>query len=317
MINPDFSKVNRLVLIYPQGITEGQYNYKSLIHFYDKLISMIPEDIELLLLCKSELPVPRLEQLHKNLTYTVIEDLQTIWIRDVAGFNCGDTIVKPIFKPKYYKGAFKKTDTIDRQMEGISDFLGKKLRRMPITWDCGNLVTNGKIGIVTERVLTDNPHLHKLDITAIIQEFLRIKPIFVPEAANDPLAHVDAYMSFINEKTAVVSKYPDNWFDDDRQYVGNLKSLLIEQDIEVIDVCDNPEDKFYCGIPSAKGVFVNFIQINNHFLLPEYKFDTAHSSQDYNLEAKKVLRTFGKVLPINSDDLSKYGGVLHSISFCD
>ena len=132
MINPDFSKVYRLVLIYPQGITEGQYNYKSLIHFYDKLISMIPEDIELLLLCKSELPVPGFEQLHKNLTYTVIEDLQTIWIRDVAGFNCGDTIVKPIFKPKYYKGAFKKTATMRTD----------KWRAYLIFWDkvkCHNL----------------------------------------------------------------------------------------------------------------------------------------------------------------------------------
>ena len=111
MIKTAFSKVERLLLIYPAGIIEEQYNYNSLIPFYDKLISIIPEEIELLLLCKSEQSVPKLKQLHKNLNCLVIQDLQTIWLRDIAGFNCGDSIVKPICRPEYYKGALTKTNS--------------------------------------------------------------------------------------------------------------------------------------------------------------------------------------------------------------
>ncbi|MGC8604001.1 MAG: hypothetical protein ACP5VS_09960, partial [Desulfomonilaceae bacterium] len=145
MIKTDFSKVERLLLIYPVGIIEEQYDYNSLIPLYDELISLVPENIEVILFSKSPLPISRFKKLRENLKFVIIDKLQTIWLRDIAGFNCGDRIIKPIFRPKYYKGAFKKANIINRQMEFIHKILGKKLTKMPLIWDGGNLVTNGKI----------------------------------------------------------------------------------------------------------------------------------------------------------------------------
>ena len=159
MIKTDFSKFERLLLIYPAGILENQYDYNALIPLYDELISIVPEDIEVILLSKSPQPNSKFKKLHKNIRHFIIDKLQTIWLRDIAGFNCGDSIVKPIFRPKYYKGAFKKANIINRQMEVIHKVLGKKLIKIPLIWDGGNLVTNGKIGLITDRLFEDNPRL--------------------------------------------------------------------------------------------------------------------------------------------------------------
>jgi agmatine/peptidylarginine deiminase len=323
MIKTDFSKVERLLLIYPAGIIEDQYDYNALIPLYDELISLVPEDIEVILLCKSPQPISKFNKLRQNLKCVVIDKLQTIWLRDIAGFNCGDSIVKPIFRPKYYKGSFRKANTINRQMEVIHKILRKKLVKIPIIWDGGNLVTNGKFGLITDRLFEDNPRLQETEISEMIENHLHIKPIFVHQPSNDPLAHLDGYLAFIDEQTAVVGNYPDSWYEYEKKYVEKLSRLLAEQGIEVVHISENPEDKFYFGtnqaggIPSAKGIFVNFLQINGLYIVPEYSLETDDEGMDYNLQARKTLETFGKVISINCDELGRYSGVLHCISFCD
>ena len=67
MIKTDFSKVERLLLIYPAGIVEDQYDYNALIPLYDEQISLVPEDIEVILLSKSPQPISKFKKLHKNI----------------------------------------------------------------------------------------------------------------------------------------------------------------------------------------------------------------------------------------------------------
>jgi|CryBogDrversion2_1035201.scaffolds.fasta_scaffold41872_1 hypothetical protein len=99
MIKTDFSKVKRLVLVYPKSIREDGYDYSVLDKFYDELILLVPEGIHLIVFVKSEEIGRRIKELRKNLDYVVHKERITIWLRDIAGFNWGDFIVKPTFRP--------------------------------------------------------------------------------------------------------------------------------------------------------------------------------------------------------------------------
>jgi agmatine/peptidylarginine deiminase len=322
MIKTDFSKVERLVLVYPLNILEAGYDYRVLVPFYDQLIVLVPEEIRITVFVKSEEIGQRIKDLRENLDYVVLKGHSTIWLRDTAGFNCGDVIVKPIFKPEYYKGAWGQAEKIDRNMQVVADVLSKRLERLPLVWDCGNLVTNGKIGFITRRLFEDNPSFTEDEVADMIRGHLGIEPVFLHEPPKDPLAHTDGYVAFVKENTALVSSYPDHWDENDRKYVADISRELVSRGIKVMTIYDNPENKYYygtgkSGIPSARGIYVNFLQLNNTFIVPEYSFAFSGNPLDYNSRNRMALGKFGNVIPINCDRLAEFGGVLHCISFTD
>jgi agmatine/peptidylarginine deiminase len=273
-------------------------------------------------LVKSKLIGDRIRSLRKGLECIVHKELATIWLRDAAGFNCGDRIVKPVFRPHYYRAAFGRAEKINLSMELISEILGKDLVRIPLIWDGGNLVTNGDIGIITARILKENPQYREAQIADMIREYLQIEPVFVPELAGDVLGHGDGYVAFLDERTAIVSEYPAKWHESDRAYVRTLAELLHEYGIEVVRIMDCPEEASRGRaregkIDSARGIYVNFLRLNEAFIVPQFSFEAILQEDDYNSLGKSILAKYGDVIPIDCDRLAMFGGVLHCISFTD
>jgi agmatine/peptidylarginine deiminase len=323
MLANDYSLVKRLLLIYPEGVVEDDADYGILAPFYDELIGLVPENIQLIALVQTDTISRKLMALRKNLECFVHGKLMTIWLRDVAGFSCGDRIVKPRFRPAYYQGAFRGARRIDCSMECIAEILGKDLVRIPLIWDCGNLVTNGTVGIITERLLKDNPEFSTAEIATMIRHHLGIEPIFIPELRGDVLSHSDGYVAFVDEHTAVVSAYPTSCAENRRQYVDSIAERLINLGFDVARIQENPEghhgrgDDVQSCVGSARGIYVNYLMLNETIVLPAYSFQQSPGGLDYNAVSCSTMAHFDNVLTINCDRLAGLGGVLHCISFTD
>ena len=316
MIKTDFSEITELYLIYPESIKEDDCNYNELTDFYNELIELIPEEIELSIFVKTEQIGEKIKDLRINLKYIVNNDLNSIWLRDFAGFNFNDKIVKPIFKPKY---SYSKTaNIINKSMKTLNSFLNKELTNIPLKWDGGNLVTNGKIGFITERIIRDNQKkFSEIQIEEIIKENLNINPIFIPVLKDDEIAHSDGYLAFLDRETILLSEYPDDIdFAKDNEYVSQIKKILINNNFKPTRIQENPiGENIIKDIQSAKGIYINFLRLNNTIILPFYKFEKADDNE-YNEINKKTLTDLGfDVIIINCDELAKFGGVLHCISF--
>ena len=316
MIKTDYSEITELYLVYPEGIKEGDCNYNELIGFYNDLIELIPQEIKLIIFVKTKQIGEKIEGLRANLNYKVNSKLESIWLRDFAGFNMSNKIVKPIF---YYEDDSKVSNKISSSMQTLNSLLGKNIINIPLIWDGGNLVTNGKVGIVTERIIEDNIiEFSEFEIKEIIESNLGIKLIIIPELKGDKLAHSDGYLAFIAEDTVLLSKYPNiSYFNKDNKYVSQIEKILSSNGFDtIIRIIDNPDDaEPYCeDIESAKGIYVNFLQLNDLIILPEYTLNSK-DKYDYNKINFDKLSKFGKVETINCDKLAKFGGVLHCISF--
>lgn len=118
---------------------------------HDGLIELVPENAHVIARVRTPSIGKHLKGHHKNLDFEVHKKLPTIWLRDVAGFSCGERIVKRIFRPKYYRGAFARARRTDHHMKCISEILGKEIVTIPLIWDGGNLVSSGTVGLITER----------------------------------------------------------------------------------------------------------------------------------------------------------------------
>jgi agmatine/peptidylarginine deiminase len=184
--------------------------------------------------------------------------------------------------------------------------MGVDLEELPLILDGGNFVTNGEVAIITRRVVTDNKKTEK-EIESILKDMLNITPVFVDEMKGEDTGHADGCVAFLSKNDVAVSKYPDDWYEGDREYVDGLAELLESKGFKVhriMDVLQEPKDK-------PDGLFVNFLRLNDIILMPTYSH-VDKSIIDANMA---TLSKFGKVIPVACDDLAKFGGVLHCISF--
>ena len=325
MIVRDFDNVENLVLVYPEGLKDPYYS--SLTPFYDKLISLIPDELMIHLIvhvnCKNDSLSNRFQR--DNLR-TIKSDLfRDIWIRDYFGFHDNKTIYKPIFKPSFDDDPTwldrKYRDSFNQKVKSFlsANFDQFQIKEIDLIWDGGNLIHNGNIGFITDKIFRDNIDKSQSEILELIKCNLGIEPIIVESLEDDVLAHTDGYLSFLSEREALVSTYPQYEFlSDNIDYSRKLSETLTSKGLNVIAIKDRPVD-FYQDEDlqnSAEGNFINFLQLNDHVIIPAFR--RRYSMYDINfLDFNKKLLSnhFNKVICIDSNQLSHLGGVLRCISW--
>jgi agmatine/peptidylarginine deiminase len=222
----------------------------------------------------------------------------------------GSHIVKPIFKPRYYRKFFDEAAVIDSYSKILHSILGVDMEQIPLIWDGGNLVTNGEVGFITDQILQDNKKTHsEKEIKELISSCLGIEPVIVPSFSDDPFAHTDGYMNFLNKDTIALASYPKEWRRKEINYLKELKTKVKRHVKNVVELKENPVEEMNGSIYSAKGSYVNFLKLGKMILVPSFQ-DKETEKYNYGL-----LKPYGKVVPINCNELAKFGGLLHCISF--
>jgi agmatine/peptidylarginine deiminase len=310
-IKADFDPISELYLVYPEGVyEESKYNpidYSDLSSFYDELIQFIPTNIKLKLYVKTRSIADKLKGIRENLQIMVNNGLTSIWIRDWSGFSTGNKLYKPIFKPNYYRGEYYLADKINQTAYSLHSFMGIDMEGLPLTIDGGNFVTNGEVAIITKRVFIDNPKKSEKEIVQILNDTLKIEPVFIDEIKDEDTSHADGCFAFLSKKDLAVSKYPDSWYKEDNEYIEAQIKKLDKHRFNIHRIIDYPTEKEGAG----DGLFVNFLKLNDCILMPKYR----HVSEKDIADNAKKLAPFGQVQSIDCTKLSAFGCVLHCISF--
>lgn len=326
MIKADFSKSNNLFLAYPKGFSN---EYETLESFYNQLIEMIPDSINLSVIVNTKKIQQEIKTTfrHKSNVETIVVNYwDEIWLRDCMGLAADDKIFKPIYSPNYctLSKETKYFHYLDRLIRRVlSGTTYSNIVDVPLNIDGGNFVHNTKTVFLTEKVYEDNPGK---DVKQIIKDYTNLDAIIVGRHYYDVLGHIDGYMAFKDEGTVFLSEYPNlPHLKQDIKYVKALKSTVEDNGFTVIPIFDRPIDEpIHCNckgkktrscLYSARGVYVNYIRLNNCIIMPEYTIPQK-SKVDYNAINKKIFQSYGfEVLTVNCDQLAKFGGSLHCISF--
>jgi agmatine/peptidylarginine deiminase len=329
MVFTEYSKVNNLILAYP----ERYYNeYEKLTSFYDSLIDIIPNDIQLWLITNNNATKNKLENKYryKKINVIGIKGWDEIWLRDCIGINTDNGIVKPYYHPQYcslhrYRDYFENINKQSRII--IKECLQKRINYLPLVIDGGNFSNNDKTVFLTNKILDDNRELSKSEIINILQDFIPLRPEIIDRSENDSIGHTDGFLNFISNDKVLLANYPSLPFlKEDIQFIYQVRKKLEEENLEVIELYDRPIDEivpcecyrktkkacFY----SARGNYINFLRLNNTIILPEYTLPTLKETKYYNDSNKEILTNLGfQVKTINCDTLSKEGGSLHCLSY--
>jgi agmatine/peptidylarginine deiminase len=329
MIFTEYSKVSNLILAYP----ERYYNeYERLTPFFDTLIDLIPNNIQLWLITNNNATKLKLENRYryKKINVIGIKGWDDIWLRDLIGINTKDAVVKPYYHPQYctlhkYKDYYENINKQSRII--IKECLQKKINYMPLVFDGGNFSNNSRTVFLTDKVLDDNRELSKSEVINIIQDFTQLRPEIIERSKTDTIGHTDGFLNFLSNDRVLLSNYPSLPFlKQDIEFIYKVRQKLEEEKLEVIEMYDRPVDeivpcecyrktKMACFY-SARGDYINFLRLNNTIILPEYSLPTLKETKYYNEVNKEILIQQGfEVKTINCDMLSKEGGSLHCLSY--
>ncbi len=175
--------------------------------------------------------------------------------------------------------------------------------------DGGNLVHNGRVAIVTEKVLKDNHHLSRGEVERMICMLGFARVVFIPVEPGDDVGHSDGVCRFIFEGVLLVNDYRSD--PEARDYGTRLRKVFkaAKLDAELVPFPWFCTEGRLDGVSSAVGCYMNFLQVAQGVVLPLF-------DHPYDEKAYRVLKRFVQrpVVQVRATALAEFGGVFNCAS---
>lgn len=234
-----------------------------------------------------------------------VADPLDIWIRD---WGCVEGVFFR-YAPDYAEGLYSRA-AVRRAILGLNARLPERFpyRLSPLVLDGGNLIHNGTVAIVTDKVFRDNAHLSRLEIERAICALGFEKLVFIPTEPGDEIGHADGMCRFLNKHTLLVNDYASASMSSfGRNLVSALRAAKLNADIVAMPwFCRSGRSD---GVPSAVGCYMNFLQLKQGLILPSF----GHR-QDEQAHALLDSLADRPVVSVAATPLAKLGGVFNCIS---
>lgn len=262
------------------------------------------------------------EELEKALTLdgtevtTIVADkLPSIWVRDYFPINVDGKFL--MFKPcTDYMDSYQKEFYDHFDFNNLKKILKKNFKKVPLILDGGNAIFNDKLLITTEKVYQDNNNMSKREVNKILQEAFngrKIVALKTEDPQYDPVGHSDGVVNFLDNDTLFISDYSNidqELHDHNRNQIENLVEHHVLPQYFVDKVTTLKEDRDWYDI---EGCYINFIGTKTSLIFPKFK------NKEYNQIIKEMVQKLDKLKRkihfIECNQVTKYGGGLHCISY--
>ncbi|MCF6367095.1 MAG: agmatine deiminase family protein [Bacteroidales bacterium] len=253
-----------------------------------------------------------LELIDNNIQYGFIENTKDIWCRDYMPVQVSETnFIQFTFSPNYLMSK-KYNNLLTNQSEiELPEIIN--IQKSNLIIDGGNIVKSKSYVIITDIIFNENPDLTEKSILEELSKKLNVIDVFIiPKLPYDFTGHADGMVRFVNDSKLLVadySYYSDTW----RRKMDKAIKRIEKSGIKIIEFPSqevaeqNDEGDF-----TAKGVYINFAQIGNSILLPQFGF--VETDNEVIRKIKEVYPNHNIIL-VNSNTIAEYGGVLNCITW--
>ncbi|MDX5338748.1 MAG: agmatine deiminase family protein [Cyclobacteriaceae bacterium] len=227
-----------------------------------------------------------------------------VWAVDYMPIQVGKKFVQFRYDPSYLR--FKKYEKTKSDVDGICLSLGIQTQKSEIILDGGNLLRSAHQAFVTDWIFEDNPDWERKALMEELKNLLELDRIFlIPAQPGDFTGHADGMVRFVDEKTILANDYSK----EPKKFYEAFEIALHNTGLEVIKlpypIYNNPSNDY------ANGDYINYLQMEKVIFAPIFGFK----------EDEEVIRileqAFPKdsIIPIESNDLARNGGILNCISW--
>lgn len=235
--------------------------------------------------------------------YKLIDNTKDIWLRDFMPVKTkSGKYVLFRYEPSYLANDPQLKTNFKTDI--APSFKVDNLVYTDINLDGGNVVfspSKEKV-IISDRVFSENHGISEAELTAKLEKLLESSVLIIPSLKSDMTGHADGMVRFVDENT-VVTNAPLSPYG----FETKVKNVLQNHGIEVIDF-----PYFYSKGDSAVGCYLNYLETEKSIFLPVFGVDTDNEAIEL---AKNI---FSKtIIPVNINEIAKYGGLLNCISWED
>jgi agmatine deiminase len=256
----------------------------------------------------------RLEEIlnYDKIYFNSIENTKDIWCRDYMPVQISENEFVQFsyfpdycLHPKYHSLITHPTDYLLNEKFSITN--------SELIIDGGNIVKSGNAVIMTDKVFTVNRKIYGYSYEKIISKLkstLKTDNIsIIPKLPGDIFGHADGMVRFLNDDILLVADYSDQSYS----WQKKMDLALKRTGLKLISFPAFPNnDKNKDHVPSAKGIYINFAQIGNTILFPQ--FDLPKSDREALLQMIDLYPDC-KVIPVNCNEIAIDGGVLNCITW--
>ena len=235
-----------------------------------------------------------------NIQYTSIHHTKDIWLRDFMPVRTKrGAYISFRYEPFYLK-AYSHLQTDYRR--DIAPQFSHPVTYSAVNLDGGNVVFSPSKTrvIISDRVFAENPAFSKTALVQGLERLLEAQVIVIPSLQSDMTGHADGMVRFVNENTVLGNRVPAKSGLEQR-----IKAVLSGYGIDTVDFP-------YYSSPrgSAAGCYLNFLETENHILLPVFGHPIDHEA------IQKAERLFSKtIVPVDIHEIAEDGGALNCISW--
>ena len=236
-----------------------------------------------------------------NEKFTLFYGARDIWARDFMPVKTrSGKYVSFRYEPSYLADDLQLRTNFKTDI--APNFKFDNLVYTDINLDGGNVVfspSKEKV-IISDRVFSENPEYDKNILLLELEKLLEASVLIIPSLKSDMTGHADGMVRFVDENT-VVTNAPLSPYG----FETKVKNSLQNYGFNVIDF-----SYFYSKGDSAVGCYLNYLETEKSIFLPVFGVDTDN-------EAIKLAKNiFDKtIIPVNINEIAKYGGLLNCISW--
>ena len=238
-----------------------------------------------------------------NIKYKLLNNTNDIWARDYMPLKTkSGKYVSFRYEPSYLDGSPELRT--DFRIDIAPNFNIKKLVYSDINLDGGNAVfsPSKETVVISDRVFTENLKYSSAELVQELEKLLEARVIIIPSLRLDMTGHADGMVRFVDENT-VVTNAPLSPYG----FETKVKKSLQNYGFNVIDF-----PYFYSKGDSAVGCYLNYLATEKSIFLPVFGVDTDNEAIEL---AKNI---FDKtIIPVNINEIAKYGGLLNCIGWED
>jgi len=246
------------------------------------------------------------EKLESNrIHYELLMNTKDIWAVDYMPVQVySDKFVKFRYYPDYLRNSQKWSKTITDCAQ-ICKKLGIDYEESELLIDGGNIVRSRSKVILTEKIFFENPTYDRKKLVEEIESLLELEVVTIPYFRSDFIGHADGYVRFYDENTVLIS----DMSGEDTDYVACLKKSLKEANLDIVEIPYNPYGNK--TILDATGLYINYLQMKDVIFLPVFGL----KEEDSCLKLFEQLFPESQIVPVQSKQIAKQGGVLNCISW--
>jgi agmatine deiminase len=249
-----------------------------------------------------------------EIPFGFIEYTRDIWCRDYMPIQVSENeFVQFSYFPDY---CLTPVDISKITIPSETRFL-KKLNIIPskLIVDGGNIVKSNDTVIMTNKVLNDNKKFYGYSEKTILSRLksdLKVDNIIIiPKQPYDIFGHSDGMVRFYDEKTLFISDFSKESLSWQKKIFDVLNSTGFELKPFPTEIINEKSKE---GIPSAKGIYINYAQLGNIILFPQFDIPDS-DSEALSFMRKHFPEPVYKIIPINCNEIAVGGGVLNCITW--